>query len=963
MQSALEKHNAILGSAIADQHGYVFKIIGDAFQAAFNDPLDALQAATSAQLAFSTQQWETENPIRVRMGLHTGPAEVHDGDYSVSHTLNRTARIAAAGHGGQILLSLATAELLRDRLPVDIQLSDLGDHYLKGLSRQEHIFQVNTVGLAIEYPPLVSLSRPHHNLPSPLTTFVGRKTDLLRLSQRVQDTRLVTLTGSGGVGKSRLAIETAWQVVDVFTDGVYLIELAALANPALVKPAIASALGLRDDGSHPISDTLVDHLRSKNILLILDNCEHLIEICAAISEFLLQYCPALHIFCSSREPLGVDGELVVRVPSLSFPDSEIEITEPDQLYQYEAIRLFIERAQAVQPDFILSLANACALVQICHRLDGIPLAIELAAARVRILDVEQIAARLDDSFRLLTGGSRTALPRQQTLRATIDWSYTLLSEEEKILFRRLAVFSGGFTLETVEAVCTDSELPDFYLPFSEQPNPSIAPPNVSGIKAEQVLDLLDQLVNKSLVIVDLSSRRGVRYYLLETVRQYTREALFAAGESDYTRRRHCQWFIAWVEDGIPRQHGPGYVAWMDALQADLDNLRYAVDWAEASGCGQEVSLRLGSGLHRYWWARGNLGEAIRWLKRGLDNVNVPPPLLLCRARGLYTLSWACGSSGLLRESLKYAKSGVELYRTLGMEGRPGLVEGLGQLGQAYGQVEMNDEALEATSEAVQLGRTLQGGDRWSLALALWSHALIYIFSNQIAESRIAAEESWTLFQSLGDRWNAGPLIILGDIERLTHNYRQAHQYLDLAIERFSEAGDLGGKAGTLNSYFGLALSEGDMVSAMKYFLEGLRIWYNLGSQGTVMNYIRFLTAFQVEYLLMNQKADTLDRFTLVLKLWATTYHAEEFASPQEARDIYIYSWLTFYNYFREHLGNPLNSLERENWRIRVNTLIDTLGDNEFYAAILAGKALSLEDAIGIVARPATLAMFSRESSD
>jgi len=483
MGAALARHDALLATAVAAHGGSVFQRTGDGCHAVFPSAVAGALAALAAQQALAAEGWAELAPdaLRVRMAVHAGQAATRDGDY-FGPALNRAARLMAAAHGGQVLLSETAAGLARDEMPPGLSLRDLGEHRLKDLTRPEHIFQLAAPGLPADFPPLGVLGAAN-NLPVPLTSFIGRERELAEAQRLLASARLLTLTGPGGTGKTRLALQAAADALDQFPDGAWLVELAPLADPALVAGAAATTWDLREQPGRTPLDALLDYLRARHLLLILDNCEHLIEACADLAADLLRACPRLTILASSREPLGVPGETTYRVPSLAVPDNEC--ATPQRLLQFDAARLFVERAQAAQPHFAPNRGNLAVIIQICRRLDGIPLAIELAAARVRLLSVEQIAARLDDRFRLLTGGSRTALPRQQTLRALIDWSYDLLPAPECAALRQLAVFAGGWTLEAAEAV----------------------------LSSPDVLDLLAQLVNKSLVYVDEAGAEP-RYRLL-----------------------------------------------------------------------------------------------------------------------------------------------------------------------------------------------------------------------------------------------------------------------------------------------------------------------------------------------------------------------------------------------------------------------------------------------------------------
>jgi len=457
MPQTIERHDEIALAVIEENGGGVVKSRGegDSVFAVFPRASEALAAAAKLQIALRTEPWPAKTPIKVRMALHTGEAQERDEDY-YGAPVNRCARLRAIAHGGQIVVSLTTEELVRDGLKGGVSLKDLGLHRLKDLSRPEQVFQVLHPELPEDFPPLRSLDALPNNLPQQLTSFIGREQVIAEVLEIFKHTRLLSLTGSGGAGKTRLALQVAADLLEDYEDGVWMIELAALADPNLVAQSVATTIGVREEPGRPILATLTDFLKSKKVLLVLDNCEHLLSACATLCDQLLRASPGLYILATSREGLNIAGETTYRVPSLGLPDprSSQVISE---LVQVEAVRLFVERAQAAQPSFQVNDQNAASLAQLCVRLDGIPLAIELAAARVKALSVDQINQRLDDRFRLLTGGSRTALPRQQTLRALIDWSYDLLTPEEQTLLRRLSVFAGGWTLEAAEAVCADSD--------------------------------------------------------------------------------------------------------------------------------------------------------------------------------------------------------------------------------------------------------------------------------------------------------------------------------------------------------------------------------------------------------------------------------------------------------------------------------------------------------------------------
>src|SRR3984885_2311785 len=480
MAGALRQHDQILRSAIQDADGYVFKTVGDAFCAAFGTPQQALEAVLTAQHALGAETWPTRRPIRVRMGLHTGSCEERDNDY-FGPVVNRAARLEAVAHGGQVLFSGATAELLSESLPEGVTLRDLGLQRLKDLGRAEHVYQLEARFLQPSFPPLASLDNPElpNNLPGQLSAFVGREPELSQVRSLAGSSRLVTLTGAGGCGKTRLALQVAAELLDTARDGVWFVGLAHLTEAEAIPEAIAAVLGLADQrGQRPLLESLIDALREQDTLILLDNCEHVIDGAAKLCGQLVRECPGLRILATSREPLGIDGEHVYRVPSLSLPRPEADAA--DEVGASDAVQLFVERAQAHGPGFVLDDASAPLVASVCRRLDGIPLALELAAARLSSMSLQQVSDRLGQRFRLLTGGSRNAMPRQQTLQATVDWSFSLLNETERDAIRRLSVFAGGFDLEAAETICASDGMVDEF----------------------EVIDLLHSLVSKSLVIAD-----------------------------------------------------------------------------------------------------------------------------------------------------------------------------------------------------------------------------------------------------------------------------------------------------------------------------------------------------------------------------------------------------------------------------------------------------------------------------
>ena len=791
------RHHAILYAAIEVYNGFVFQIIGDAFYAAFHTAGDALRAALRSQTNLVAEKWG-EAAIKVRMGIHTGKAEIQGGsEYQGYLTMSRVQRVMSVAYGGQILVSNTSAELVRGELPEGVSLLDMKEHRLKGLLNPEHLWQAVSAGLPKDYPALKSLNDIPSNLPIQITSFIGRENEIKELIMELSKHLLVTLTGSGGTGKTRLSLQVAAEVLDSFPDGVWFLEFAPITDPALVPNALASLLGLRESSEtkQSISELICSYLQSRKALLVFDNCEHLIEACAKLTDQILRSCKEVRILASSREALGVAGEMAWHVPSLSLPDPKQSPTL-EQLTQYEAVRLFIERATLIQPHFLVTKDNAPAIAQICTRLDGIPLALELAAARANVLSMEQIAKRLDDRFRLLTGGSRTALPRQQTLRAMIDWSYNLLSEEESLLFRRLAVFTGGWTLEAAEAVCGGE-----------------------GIESYLVLDLLSQLVKKSLVIMTEVNGES-RYQGLETIRQYGREKLFETTDAASIRDSHLEYFTQFAEQGFEELQGRDDLIWIEKLETENDNFRAALNWSlESPNIDPQKALQLSGALQDFWDTRGYTSEGFQWLSKALQKAPDAPTDQHCRALlGVALLSMRLSrfkvASTYAEESLVQARQlksarlliislylsaftlddvGEALIRqqeaialARATAGQPNLGRMLGFWAIWYSADV--PEAIRSIKEAHEIAEK-QGNAR-QRAQVLWQYGGIEMRRANLESANALIQESLRLYQLLKDRhFTALSLLMLGRISTRQAEFKTAAGYEAESLQTLRDLSD------------------------------------------------------------------------------------------------------------------------------------------------------------------------------
>jgi predicted ATPase/class 3 adenylate cyclase len=793
----LLEHHRILRAAFEAGGGHEVDTQGDSFLIAFGKARDAVAAAAAAQRAINAHGWPEGAPIRVRMGLHTGEPTVVGPRY-VGLDVHRAARIMAVGYGGQVLLSHATADLIRSELPEGLTLRDLGEHRLKDLARPERIFNILIAGLPAEFPLLKTLDVVSNNLPIQSTTFIGRAREIEEVKRSLGRSRLLTLMGAGGSGKTRLAVQVAADLIDQFEKGVWLVELAPLTDPALVVQAVATTFQVREAAGRNLLDLLVDYLGSKPLLLVLDNCEHLVEACAQLAGALLRACPNLKILATSRAALNVDGEAAYHVPPLSRPDPR-RIQSLEQLREFEAVQLFVERGVASQPRFALTDANARAVADICHRLDGIPLAIELAAARVKVLSVEQIASRLNDRFRLLTGGSRAGLPHHQTLRATIDWSYGLLAEEERALLRRLSVFAGGLSLEAAEAVCADGP-----------------------VDSHAVLDLVTNLVDKSLVVAE-GLNGDVRYVLLETIRQYGLEKLEASAEVPAVRGKHLAWYLDLAEQAEPELQGPDQAAWLDRLETEHDNLRAALEWAATGVRDAEVRLRLAGALHRFWSMRGYLTEGRDWLESAVEAPEGAGPA--ARTRAVYGAGVLAFDQGDYARAETLLDTSLELSRECGDKGS--IARSLTHLALIHRHRGDYAKALTLLEEGQALCR--EAGQTWDLAQALRSLALAVRRMGDYVRATALLEESLLLWRQTGDKSGlAKSLLSLGVVARLQGDLPKARTLLEESVALNRELGLKAELADALLTLGTVVKNEGDYARATSLYEESLVLSREMG---------------------------------------------------------------------------------------------------------------------------------------
>ena len=826
MVHALAAHDALLREAVEEAGGTVFKTTGDGLLAAFERPGAALRAAAAGQRALQDHAWPTTAPLAVRMAIHSGDAELRNDDY-FGPSLNRVSRVLAIGHGGQVLVSSAAAALVADDLPPGATLLDRGEHHLKDLARPEHVYQLAAPGLITDFPPLRSGAASPTNLPADLTTFIGRGREAAEIRDLLRGHRFTTLVGVGGTGKTRLMLHVAGELSSHHHDGAWLVELAPLREPDLVASEVARALGVQVSPAQSALTAVTDFLRGKDLLLLLDNCEHLIEAAASLVEHLLASCRTLHVLATSREALGVPGEATYPVPSLAVP-ATLDHIDLEAIAASEAVRLFVERATTTLPSFRLDASNAASVVEICRRLDGIPLALELAAARANVLSAAEIAQGLGDRFRLLTGGRRTAVPRQQTLQALIDWSWDLLTEADQQLLRRLSTFTGGWTLEAAASVAGDHD--------------DLASP-ARGMSRLETLDGLGRLVDRSLLVV--THAESTRYGMLETIRQYANDRLVASGEAADRRDRHLAWYRRLAFNAQMGIAGPDQVAWLDRVAADLDNLRTALDWAYETDI--PVALELFAGLGAYWRSRGigsegvdRMGEAIEVLRRWRTEPSPMPEAerTLLGARVMvaafnmsgYTGWTAVGSIG--DETIALARASGD---------RAAIIDALVLFMQTEIMTRGGRQAdgLRASGmEALQLATDLD--DPFRLSTVLTGLAMID------APTDPDAAEAWLERASAAAERSGNPAAIAATFQM--HGRAAARSGRDdLAQHWFREAarryGEIGDTRFTMSSQSELAHSmrrAGATLEAEAEYRQTIVGWQGTGNRGAVANQLESL---------------------------------------------------------------------------------------------------------------------------
>ncbi|MFN2138193.1 MAG: ATP-binding protein [Candidatus Promineifilaceae bacterium] len=829
MRQAVARHDALLRRIIEDNNGYVFKTVGDAFCATFGRVSAAVECAVAIQQALLAEEWG-DTPIWVRLALHAGEAEEREGDY-FGPEVNRVARLLSAGHGGQILVSEVTVQLAHGKLPGQIEIRDLGSHYLKDISSPEHIFQMTVPGLLSEFPALNTVNANPNNLPVAVTSFIGRETEIEDLSRELSqpEHRLLTLTGPGGTGKTRLSLQVAAANLENYADGEFFVPLAAVRQHDYVLSSIIESIGIRVYGGQPPLERLKEFLAERQMLLLLDNFEQVVEAAPLVSE-LLASAPSLTILVTSRVPLHLYGERIYQVEPLDIQDLSADVS-PEQLARIAAVQLFVDRAGAVKSGFVLDKNNAEIIARICAKLDGLPLAIELVAARIRFLSPQAILDRIDNRMALLVSSSRDLPPRQSTIRAAIDWSYQLLTENEQTLFRRLAVFSGGAAIEAIESVC-QIERAD-----SASPNQT----------SDVLLELESLLEHSLLYTADTGSES--HFSMLETIREFALERLEESGEAELIRRQHAEYFFGLAKIAELELWSARLIAWLDRLETEHNNLRTALSWLTENQ--PERGLEMAVALLRFWHLRGHHDEGRDWLSRRPTISRSEFDRQVVYVRALDASAYLAWFSSKYSEALLLIEQAFELRK----ESIAGSAD-LAFADMAYANILYADNQLPRARAVIAKSVDLykQDDNEGELLEARNFQAYLAFKDNDLEFAREVAEENLAHAQRVGEPTGiGGATSVLGHVAANLHDYETAVSCYEKSLAHFKEVGDLYGMNVLLRSLANVALFQANYETAKRYLDERLQLCRQLGNKIVITKSLCGLGIVSV-HLNQNQEA-------------------------------------------------------------------------------------------------------------
>src|SRR5712692_9243067 len=911
-----------LHAAFQRFHGHEVDTQGDAFFFAFARATDAVSATVAAQRILASHAWPDQAAVRVRMGLHTGEPQRTAEGY-VGLDVHHAARIMSAGHGGQVVLSQTTRDLVQRDLPDGVSLRDLGEHRLKDLQHPSHLFQLVIAGLPADFPPLGTLDTHPHNLPVQPTPLIGRERQVTAVQQLLlrEDVRLLTLTGPGGIGKTRLGLQVAAELSDHFTDGIYFVNLAPISDVELVVPTIAQTLCVKESTTRSMLEQLQAFLQEKMLLLLLDNFEQVLSAASRLSD-LQALCSHLKLLVTSRAMLHLSAEHEFAVPPLALPDLK-HLPDLVRLSQYEAVALFIARAQALKPDFQVSNATAPAVAEICARLDGLPLAIELAAARIKLLPPPALLARLGRRLAVLTSGVRDAPARQQTLRRTIEWSYQLLDADEQRLFRRLSVFVGGCTLQAIEAVCAAVDT---------------QPPAVS------VLDGVASLIDKSLLRQIEQEAAEPRVVMLETIREYGREALAASGEAEVTHQAHAAYSLALAEAAEQTWNGPWQAVWFGRLEKEHDNLRAAMNWLLEQK-EAEVALRLGTALWWFWYTQEHRHEGWNELSRALErSEGVTVPL---RARALWATGSLAGSLGHVERGEVLCQESVALFRGIGD------IQGMGDATFHLAHVAFARWDLAAARSLFEESLVFlrETGDKTLTAWALGALALVVLYQGEYARVHPLAEQARAICREVGD--TTGVTMSLMTLARAVFWQGELVRAQTLAEEGLasaSETGSTSAEALALALHGEIALAQGETTTARLLIELSHRRWQKVGNQGMLAS----TSALQAKVLAVegdHRAARTMYEESLLRGLGivdiAPTVEGLAVVVAEQGETTWAVRLLAAAAALRDSLRTPLPPVYRADSERSVAAARAQLGEQAFAVAWAEGQSMTWEQALAV----------------